>query len=135
MLRTSAEPGQQTEGRQVDEPVSDVDMPSPASVTPGQQGRRVLFSQDRRNSPGVSMTPGGVDDWEPQGTLRRPTTSQGTFSLGGHKLPSNLPKFKGSDSKSVQDPEEFLELFETICDANDVPRERWGKVMATCLTL
>ena len=48
------------------------------------------------------------------------------------KIPSGLPKFCGKD-KGIDDPQEFLEMFNRVCVAHEVPRSRYFRVFPLCL--
>ena len=49
------------------------------------------------------------------------------------RVPANLPIFRGHGSKSIDDPQEFLDQFQRICVAYDVPLSRYGKILPLCL--
>jgi transposase InsO family protein len=50
------------------------------------------------------------------------------------QMPKGLPTFRNSeDPKTMRDAEEFLERFERICRAQEIPQSRWASILGTRL--
>jgi len=49
------------------------------------------------------------------------------------RVPANLPIFRGHGSKSIDDPQEFWNLFSKDLCCLDVPLLRYGKILPLCL--
>lgn len=72
-----------------------------------------------------------------QGTnMRTQSESPGyTTRVSSKRLPSSLPYFRGSKSNAIQDPREFLQEFQIILEAEEIPSTRWRNALRTCLTI
>ena len=60
--------------------------------------------------------------------MDRPTTA-----ASNQRIPSNLPKFRGTGRDSHTDPQEFLDMFKRICIAYDIPTTRMPRILPLCL--
>jgi len=47
------------------------------------------------------------------------------------EVPTNLPTFRSS--KGMEDPLEFIEKFERVCQVNGIQLRRYIKLVALCL--
>lgn len=45
------------------------------------------------------------------------------------KLPNHLPQFRGSASNSIQDPIQFIDTFEALCQANSIHQSHWTQCL------
>ena len=51
------------------------------------------------------------------------------------RLPADLPRFRGSTTISIQDPEDFLESYQDVMLANSYPMARWATALVPRLEL
>ena len=61
----------------------------------------------------------------------KPTMSRMAAKTSIRKLPSGLPRFRGLNG--MKDPQEFLNRFRRICNAEDFPESQMGRALSTCL--
>ena len=57
--------------------------------------------------------------------------SQRLTSTKSGKVPSNMPKFR--QNSPYKEPGEFLEAFNTVMEAHNIPEERYASLMKLCL--
>ena len=60
-----------------------------------------------------------------------PIPPQRPTSTKSGKVPSNMPKFR--QNGPYKEPGEFLEAFNTVMEAHNIPEERYGSLMKLCL--